>query len=114
MAARIDKRPSPDDRKKAKNLEVARFVIRYSDGKTADVPVYAEVHLEGYRQKTPLALPGSQIAWTRKYEGSDESAVAYSVQWTNPRPDAEISSIDMKSGADRAGVAALLAVTAAK
>jgi Glycosyl hydrolases family 2/Glycosyl hydrolases family 2, TIM barrel domain len=113
MAARIDKRASQDDRKKGKQLEVARFRIHYSDGKTVEVPIAAEVHVEGYRQKTPLAVPGAQIAWTRKYDGADESAVAYSVQWTNPRPDAQIASIDMLPGADKAGVPALLAVTTA-
>jgi beta-galactosidase len=113
MAARVDKRPTPDDRKKAKQLELARYVVHYADGKTAEVPIQAEVHVEGYRQPTPLAVPGAQVAWTRKYEGADESAVAYSVQWTNPRPDAEIASVDLLPGADKAGVPALLALTAA-
>jgi hypothetical protein len=57
-------------------------------------------------------VPGAQVAWARKYDGADESAVAYSVQWTNPRPDAEIASIDLLPGADKAGVPALLALTA--
>lgn len=113
MAARVDRRPSPDERKKGKQLELARYVVHYTDGKTAEVPVYAEVHVENYRQKEPAAVPGAQVAWTRKYEGSDESAAAYSVQWTNPRPDAEIASIDLVPGADKAGVPALLALTAA-
>jgi hypothetical protein len=39
--------------------------------------------------------------------------VAYSVQWTNPRPDAAIESIDLLPGKDKAGVPALLALTAA-
>ena len=113
MAARIDKRPNQGDRKKGKHLEVARFAVHYADGKSAEVPVYAEVHVESFRQKSPLAVPGAQIAWSRKHEGTDESAVAYSVQWTNPRPDAEIASIDLLPGVDRAGVPALLALTAA-
>ncbi|HEX3147373.1 MAG TPA: glycoside hydrolase family 2 TIM barrel-domain containing protein, partial [Gemmataceae bacterium] len=113
MAARIDKRPSQDDRKKGKQLEVARFAVHYADGKTADVPIYAEIHIESFRQKTPLALPGAQVAWMRKYDGTEDSAVAYSVQWTNARPDVEITSIDLLPGLDKAGVPALLAVTAA-
>jgi beta-galactosidase len=113
MAARIDKRPSPDDRKKGKQLEVARYVVHYADGKMAEVPIYAEVHVESYRQISPLALPGAQVAWTRKYEGVDESAVAYSVQWANPRPNIEIKSIDLLPRGNKAGVPALLALTAA-
>jgi hypothetical protein len=77
------------------------------------VPVYAELQVENYRQKSPAAIPGAQIAWTRPYEGTDQFAVAYSVQWTNHRPAMEIKSIDLLSGKDKAGVPALLAVTAA-
>ena len=111
-AARIDKRPTPDDRKKGKQLEVAGLVVHYADGKTADVPLYAGVHVENCRQKDPAPVPGAQMAWTRRYEGTDDSAVAYSVQWTNPRPDAEIASIDLLPGRTSRR-AALLALTAA-
>jgi hypothetical protein len=48
-----------------------------------------------------------------KYEGSNESAVAYAKQWNNPRPDVAIKSVDMVYGADRRGVPVLLAITAA-
>jgi beta-galactosidase len=48
-----------------------------------------------------------------KYEGSNESAVAYSKQWNNPRPDVAIKSIDMTYGPDKRGVPVLLAITAA-
>jgi beta-galactosidase len=113
MAARVDKRPSPDDRKKGKPQQLARYLVHYADGKTAEVPIDAEVHVDDYRQKTPAAVPGAQVAWTRQYEGTDQSAVAYSVQWTNPRPEVVIASIDLLPGKDRAGVPALLALTTA-
>jgi hypothetical protein len=60
-------------------------------------------------------LPGAQVAWTAKLEGSNESAVAYAKQWNNPRPDVEIKSVDMVYGADKArGVPVLIAITAVK
>jgi beta-galactosidase len=99
--------------KKGAQFELARFAVSYADGKVEEVPVYAELQVEDYRQKTPAAVPGSQLAWVRPFEGTDQSAVAYSVQWTNPRPDAEIKSVDLLPGKDRAGVPALLALTAA-
>jgi hypothetical protein len=113
MAARIDRRRNPDEIKKGTNFELARFVVHYEDGKTAEVPVYAELQLENYRQRTPIAVPGSQLAWTRSYEGTDQVAVAYSVQWTNDRPTVPITSFDLLPGKDRAGVPALLAATTA-
>jgi beta-galactosidase len=113
MAGRIDRRRNPDEIKKGVKYELGRFVIHYADGKTEDVPIHAEVNVDQYHQQNPAALPGAQIAWTRPYEKTDQSAVAYSVQWTNPRPDVAIKSIDLVPGKDKAGVPALLAVTAA-
>ncbi len=113
MAARVDRRRNQDEVKAHKQFELAKYVVHYADGKTETVPVYAEIHVDNYRQKTPSALPGAQVAWTRPYDGTDQSAVAYSVQWTNPRPDVEITAVDLLPGADKAGVPALLALTAA-
>ena len=39
------------------------------------------------------------------------SAAVYSKQWTNPRPDVEIQSIDMLYGPDKRGVPALLGIS---
>ena len=113
MAARVDRRRNSDEVKKGTKFELTRFAVHYADGKVEEVPVYAELQVEDYRQKTPAAVPGAQLAWTRRYEGTDQSAVAYSLQWTNPRPDAEIKTIDLLPGKDKAGVPALLALTAA-
>ena len=113
QAARIDQPMSPDDLKKHRQFEMADYVVHYADGETAKVPVYAQIDVENYRQETPTVLPGAQIAWVKPYAGTKLSAVAYSMQWNNPRPDAEIASIDLVYGPDRRGVVALLAVTAA-
>lgn len=113
QAARIDSRRSADEVKKSKQYEMADYVVHYADGQTLKVPVYAEISVDHYRQKAPAALPEAQIAWTKPYPGTDESAVAYSMQWNNPRPDVEIQSLDVTYGPDRLGVLALLAVTAA-
>ena len=115
QTARIDKPRSAGEIKQNKQLELGRYTVHYADGTTENVPVYGEINVAGYKQKAPaLALPGAQIAWTRPYEGTDQVAVAYSMQWNNPRPDVEIQSIDFGYGADKRGVPALLAITAAK
>ncbi len=111
--ARIDAPRNPQEIKEKKKYEMLRYVVHYADGKRVEVPVYAEIDVDDYRQKTPRAIPGAQIAWTRPYEGTDFSAVAYSKQWNNPRPDVAIQSIDMVYGAQPRGVPVLIAVTTA-
>jgi beta-galactosidase len=113
QAARIDVRMNRDDERDGKRYEMARYVIHYADGQTAEAPVFAERDVDDYKQQDPRPLPGAQIAWTKPWPGSGYSAVAYSMQWNNPRPDVAIQSIDLLYGKDRRGVPALLALTAA-
>ncbi|MBI5383711.1 MAG: hypothetical protein HZA90_03390 [Verrucomicrobia bacterium] len=110
---KLDQRMNDDDRRRKRSFETLRYVVTYADGKSETVPILAEIDIHEYRQKTPLAIPGAQVAWTKKYDGTDNSAVAYAKQWNNPRPDVEIKSIDMLPGEKPRGVPALLAVTAA-
>jgi beta-galactosidase len=111
--ARLDARMNDQDRKEKRRYEMLRYVVTYADGQTADIPIYAEIDIEEFKQKEPKATPGAQIAWTKPYEGTGFSAVVYSKQWNNPRPDVEIKSIDVVYGAQKRGVPALIAVTAA-
>lgn len=111
--ARLDQRMDNNDRKQNKRYEMLRYRVTYADGQTVDIPILAEIDIDHYRQKEPPAIPGAQIAWTRAYEGTDQTAVAYLKQWNNPRPGVEIKSLDMTYGNDRRGVPVLLALTAA-
>ena len=112
QAARMDSPRSEQERRENRKFELARYVIHYADGQTVSVPIYAEIDIDSYRQAAPQSLRGAQIAWTKPY-GNGQTAVAYAKQWNNPRPGVEISSLDFQYGADRRGVPALLAVTAA-
>jgi beta-galactosidase len=109
QAARIDQRRNNDEIRDKKPFELARYVIHYADGKTADVPIYSEIDIYNYKQATPISLPGASIAWTRKYPGTDQTAVAYTQQWNNPRPDVPITSLDLVRGSDPRGIPALIA-----
>jgi len=111
--ARLDARRNAQEVRENKKYEMARYVITYADGQTADVPIYAEIDIDHYRQQTPAALPGAQMAWVRPYGDTGFSAVAYSKQWNNPRPEVDIRSVDLVYGPDRRGVPVLLALTAA-
>ena len=112
--ARIDQRRNNDEIRDKKKFEMARYIVTYTDGQKATVPVYAEIDIDDYKQEgTPRSLPGAQIGWTKKYDGTPYSAVAYVMQWNNPRPGVVIQSVDMEYGNDKRGVPVLLAVTAA-
>lgn len=113
QAARIDARRNDQEIREKKRYEMARYVVHYADGKTIDVPIVSEIDVDDYRQKTPAAVPGAMIGWTRAYPNSDVSAVAYVKPWPNPRPDVAIESLDLVYGKDRRGVPALIAITAA-
>ena len=113
QTARIDNPLNDQERRERKQYELFKYVVHYADGQTVEVPQYQEIDVANFSQTAPAALPGAQIAWTRKYENGTESAVAYSKQWNNPRPTVAITSVDVVYGKDQRGVPALLAITAA-
>jgi beta-galactosidase len=113
-AARIDQRANDQERREGKRFELARYVVHYADGQMAEVPVLAEIDVDEFRQESPRAIAGAQIGWTTPYAGTNQHAVSYIKQWNNPRPDVQISSIDITPGEHRdRGVPVLLAITAA-
>jgi beta-galactosidase len=112
--ARLDRRMDDRERDEKKQFELCKYVIHYADGQSVELPIIAEVDVDHFAQREPMAISGAQIAWTGKFEGADESAVVYAKQWNNPRPGVEITSVDLRYGKDKdRGVPALLAVTAA-
>ena len=111
QAARIDQRRNEQEVRDNTKFETADYVINYADGQQVKVPIYSEIDVEDYKQKSPAPLPGTQIAWLRPYEGTPYTAVAYQMRWNNPRPNVEIKSIDLVYGQQRRGVIALLAVS---
>jgi hypothetical protein len=110
---RLDAGMNNRDRRDKKTYETLRYIVTYTDGKTENIPIRAEIDIDSYRQKQPKAIPGAQIAWTAPFGDTEYSAVAYSKQWNNPRPDAVIKSIDMVYGEELRGVPVLIAMTAA-
>jgi len=113
-AARVDRRRNATDVREGRFFELAKYVVRYADGEAVEVPIFSERDIDHYAQQTPAVVAGSQIAWMKKFEGADETAVAYMAQWNNPRPGVAIATVDLLPGADNAGVPVLLALTAAQ
>ena len=111
--ARITTRRSAADVREGKSYEIAAYLVHYADGTEVRVPLRSEIDIDDYHPQNPAPLPNAQLAWSRPYTGTPLSAAAYSLQWNNPKPGIEITSIDLLPGKDRnAGTPALLAITA--
>lgn len=98
--------------------EVARYVLHYADGKTETIPVVLEQDVAHWLQAIPKGLPGADAATKFRIEGEeDRFGVLYSMPVDNPRPDVEITTIDLLPGVDSRGrkvnraVPALLGIT---
>jgi hypothetical protein len=96
-----------------------RYVVRYADGKTVEVPVRLGEGVDHWLSKSPAGLKRAAVAWAAPFpnDRTGEQAVAYQMQWQNPRPDAEIASVELaydpKVG-DQYGAPVLLGLTAAR
>ncbi|MFP4381093.1 MAG: glycoside hydrolase family 2 TIM barrel-domain containing protein [Candidatus Sumerlaeia bacterium] len=91
-----------------------KYLVHYADGKTADVNVVAGQDAGPWRAKELKSLPNAAIAWAGPLP-KDEQAIVYSMQWNNPRPDVEITSVDIVSSDEgKWGAPAVLALTAAR
>jgi hypothetical protein len=111
--ARIDQRRNEQERRENQQFELVQYIVRYADGLKLTVPIISEVDVDDYKVEQPHALPGAQLAWTRRYQDTPFHAAVYAKQWNNPRPDIAIDSIDMLPVENPRGSVALLAVTAA-
>jgi hypothetical protein len=93
------------------------YRIRYADGQTVEVPIQWKRDIDNWLMQAPRSLPTAYLAWTSKVEGAEDARKAlYAFQWTNPRPDVTIESIEMTLAdpeRKRWGAPALLAITAA-
>jgi hypothetical protein len=97
---------------------VFRSIVHYADGATAEAPVTYGEGAGHWISRDPAGLRSASVAWAAPFPGDagGEQAVVYQFAWTNPRPDAEIASIDLAFGPQgkEYGTPALIAITAGK
>ncbi len=95
---------------------VFEYMVHFADGKTVEVPVRYGRGVGNWVAEKPQGLPEAAVAWTAPLaKDAARSAVVYQMQWTNPRPDVEIKSIDVRYDpkvGNQYGVPAVLAITA--
>jgi beta-galactosidase len=94
---------------------VMTYQVRYADGSEAAVPVRWGREVGNWVDSAPASLPNASIAWGGPLPASKagEKAVAYVLQWTNPKPELEIASIDLLAGDANMGAMAIFAITTA-
>jgi beta-galactosidase len=114
QAAKIDHPLQQWEIREKKQYEFAHYLIEYADGQKVSLPLIQNVDVDDFKQKSVRALPGAAVAWSKPYPGTEFTAVAYSKQWNNPRPEVTIKSVTLELGPDRRGSIALLAVSAVR
>jgi beta-galactosidase len=100
------------DRKRSfERPTIYRYVLHYVDGKTAEIPVVLEAHVDHWLQTAPAPLEAARIGWSRPL-GQDGGgrAVLYSMQAMNPRPEVASATIAIVRNSDRA-TPAIVALT---
>ncbi len=71
------------------------YTVHYADGKSETVPVRLGLGTGAWRVGVPQGFGGCEVAWSAPIAGANDHAVAYQMQWTNPRPQVAISAIDV-------------------
>ena len=100
---------------KAQPPIVFQYTVRYDDGTSAVIPVDLGVAIAAWRQTDVQPLRKASVAW-RADAKDGKKTVVYQMQWTNPRPDKSIRSVDIAYGPEKAkwGAPILLGLTAAE
>jgi hypothetical protein len=90
-------------------LPMWKYIVHYSDGSTADIPVIHHVNVKDwYNQESDL--PGAKAAYVE--ETLSAKCAVWAQTWENPHPEKVISSIDIES--EGRGIPVILAVTGVK
>jgi hypothetical protein len=105
-----------DYRKDAETEGLAKYVIRYADGTSVELPIRAGQNIAHWGHDR-TNLPAARIAWTiptivRADRITWSTLFAY--EWANPHPEKVIASVDLlRVGDPLRGTVALFAISAA-
>lgn len=94
---------------------ILSYRIHYADGKDVVVPARWGQDIGDWLAKTPTGLPNAAVAWSGKLTNAPagEQAVVWLMQWTNPRPEVAITTIDLVAGEAKWATAAVMGITTA-
>jgi WD40 repeat protein/serine/threonine protein kinase len=92
---------------------IGKYVIHYADGSAQERPIVLGTDVLDWFEKPPTGSGELRVAWTGQNAASREQGKTiqlYMTTWENPRPKADIASIDLVSG-KQAGAPFLVAIT---
>jgi hypothetical protein len=94
---------------------IAKYVIQYTDGSSQERPVVLGRDLQDWWDEAPGAAASSElvVAWSgfnAASRKSRETIHLYMTTWENPRPEAEIATVDLVS-ARRVAAPFVVAIT---
>jgi hypothetical protein len=96
--------------------ELARYRVRYADGKTADVSALFGRHIGIIREYWPRPMINwmYQTCFQSVIVDAGEDAKLFVQEWLNPRPGVEIESVDIRLGigATKTGEVVIPAISA--
>ena len=94
-------------------LGLCNYVVHYADGSEETIPVRWLENIANWQKQKLRNLPTARLAWTTPILTNDKRHTAlYSFEWTNPKPDVEITTIDLVSVAPWGyGAPAVLAIS---
>jgi hypothetical protein len=103
-----------EQRREAETEGLAKYVIRYVDGTSAELPIVAGRNVAHWSHDRS-ALPAARIAWTIPTV-LRQNRIAWTTlfvcEWENPRPEVEIASVDfLRVGDPLRGTVALFAIS---
>ena len=81
--------------REAKGVEVAKFVMHFSDGTSETMPVKFVDHIADWWASSSDNVETSQIGWRGSHVASD--VILSELVWKNPNPEKVISHIDFIS-----------------
>ena len=116
--AKVTRAVSNDEKQKRdfRAPELWTYIVHYTDGTTAEIPVVLGENVENWLQQTPQSLAGGRVAWSAPFVDAKADAkrsVLYSMTWNNPKPETQISTLDIVPGRDaNRAVAGVVAITA--
>jgi protocatechuate 3,4-dioxygenase beta subunit len=80
----------------------ARVVLRYADDSTKSFPLVYGTHARywhrsKYEYPSALADPNSKVVWRGTHESTEKTLRLFKTTFENPKPDAEVATIDLVS-----------------
>ena len=93
-----------DSNNTPKGLLIAHYRVHYADGSHVDIPVRFGLEVGHWTDRqTVNRVDHAQVAWTMQYTHTrrrEGYLHLYAMEWDNPRPDREITSISIRRAAE--------------